>query len=106
MMVSYLLDSEHLNSASKVVRILHDNALQRLIKIGPQYPAHFRSVMQSRPELKARLESAVKAQQEVTSGSGQGQVKGQGHKVTGVATQPAKPSIKLKTDFSNFGGRK
>ena len=103
MMVSYLVESDKLSSAPKVARLLHDSALQRLVKIGPQSPAHFRSIMQSRPELKTRLEAAVKTQQE-TAASGSGQVKGQGHNKAGMLSQPAKPSIKLKMDFSNFSG--
>ena len=101
MMVSYLLEADKLASAPKVTRLLHDNALQRLVKIGPQHPAHFRSVMQATPELKTRLEAAVKAQQEATSTTQCS--KSQLGKV-GASSQPSKPSIKLKTDFSNFTG--
>lgn len=103
-MVSYLLTLDQLKSAPKVIRLLHDNALQRLIKVGAQHPAHFRSVMQSAPDLKSRLESAVKAQQEAGLMAAQGSASKGMHSSLNSASQPAKPSIKLKTDFSNFTG--
>jgi hypothetical protein len=100
MMVSYLLKPDALPSAPKVLRVLHDSALQRLVKFGAQFPAHFRSVMQSSSELKSRLEAAAKAQQGVAQSQQSG-------KAAGLGSAPptnVKPSIKLKTDFSNFTG--
>ena len=99
MLVSYLLDGEALKSAGKTSIHLHDHALQSLMKIGPQYPAHFRSVMQASPDLRAVLESAVKVQKERSSGSA-----GQDSSKANAASQPAKPSITLKTNFGNFKG--
>ena len=100
MLVSYLLDGGALKSAGKTSVQLHDHALQSLIKIGPQYPAHFRSVMQASPDLRAVLESAVKVQKERSSGlAGQ-----DSSKANAASSQPAKPSITLKTNFGNFTG--
>ena len=45
-LVSMLVEPELLASTSQHARKLHDNVLQRLIKVGPQYPAQFRHVMQ------------------------------------------------------------
>lgn len=97
MMVSYLLKPEALASAPKVIVVLHDSALQRLMKFGAQFPTHFRSVMQSTPELKSRLEAAVKAEQGAAESL-------HNLKIANATPQNVKPRIQLKTDFSNFTG--
>lgn len=63
-LISFLLDEKALGSASSVRRSLHDFALQNLMQIGPQHSSVFRNVMASSPALKARLEAAVKGNQE------------------------------------------
>ncbi|XP_034370229.1 HEAT repeat-containing protein 5A isoform X4 [Arvicanthis niloticus] len=63
-LVSFLLDENALGSATSVTRSLHDFALQNLMQIGPRYSSVFKSVMASSPALKARLEAAVKGNQE------------------------------------------
>ncbi|XP_060243460.1 HEAT repeat-containing protein 5A isoform X2 [Meriones unguiculatus] len=63
-LISFLLDENALGSASSVMRSLHDFALQNLMQIGPRYSSVFKSVMASSPALKARLEAAVKGNQE------------------------------------------
>ncbi|CAO2586259.1 HEAT repeat-containing protein 5A [Lemmus lemmus] len=63
-LVSFLLDEKALGSASSVMRSLHDFALQNLMQIGPRHSSVFRNVMASSPALKARLEAAVKGNQE------------------------------------------
>ena len=98
-LISFLLEPDKVGSASKPSHALHEYGLQRLMTIGPQYPAHFRNVMQASPELKSRLEAAVKAEQI----NAKTQTKQENQKLSGPS-QPAKPSIKLKTDFSNFTG--
>ena len=79
-------------NASKSRQLIHDTALQRLIAIGPKYPQPFRSVMTSSPELKARLEAAIKSSQSAIKPDKQ-------VTRTGPST---KPTITLKMDFSNF----
>lgn len=78
---------------SKVTKTLHDHCLQRLMKIGPQYPQPFKAIMSSAPDLKQQLESAVRASQASA-------------KAKSPAAQPkaapAQPSIKLRMDFSNY----
>jgi hypothetical protein len=106
-LVSLLLEPSAVSSAPAASLKLHDNALQRLTKLGPLYPAQFRSVVVAAPELKVRLEAAIKAQQQ------QQHSKEQAAKAGGRASgssahpanAPAKPSITLKMDFSNFGAR-
>ncbi|XP_012503331.1 PREDICTED: HEAT repeat-containing protein 5A [Propithecus coquereli] len=63
-LISFLLDENALGSATSIMRNLHDFALQNLMQIGPQYSSVFKSLMASSPALKARLEAAIKGNQE------------------------------------------
>ncbi|CAB1311701.1 unnamed protein product [Coregonus sp. 'balchen'] len=70
---------------------LHEFALQNLMRIGPLYPAAFKTVIGAAPELKTRLESAVRANQASSKA-----------KAAALLAQPtvqAAPTIKLKTSF-------
>uniref|UniRef100_A0A7N9AYU1 HEAT repeat-containing protein 5B n=1 Tax=Mastacembelus armatus TaxID=205130 RepID=A0A7N9AYU1_9TELE len=62
-LISYLLDENAISSAPQVSKGLHDFALQNLMRIGPLYPAAFKTVIGAAPELKTRLESAIRASQ-------------------------------------------
>ncbi|XP_052042360.1 LOW QUALITY PROTEIN: HEAT repeat-containing protein 5B-like [Apodemus sylvaticus] len=89
-LISYLLDESSFASASPISKDLHEFALQNLMHIGPLYPHAFKTVMGAAPELKARLETAVRASQ--------------ASKAKAAARQPAPithsaPTIKLKTSF-------
>ncbi|CAB1331150.1 unnamed protein product [Coregonus sp. 'balchen'] len=88
-LISFLLDENALSSAPAPARTLHESALQDLMRIGPQHSSVFKALMASSPHMKARLEAAVKGNQE---------------SVNAKATQlqvPSKtsPSIQLKTSF-------
>ncbi|KAM9804332.1 HEAT repeat-containing protein 5B [Neosynchiropus ocellatus] len=90
-LVSYLLDEKSISSAPHVSKSLHDFALQNLMRIGPLYPAAFKTVISAAPELKTRLESAVRANQASSKA-----------KAAARQAQPtvqAAPTIKLKTSF-------
>ncbi|XP_062946323.1 HEAT repeat-containing protein 5A isoform X2 [Cynocephalus volans] len=63
-LISFLLDENAVGSATSIMRSLHDFALQNLMQIGPQYSSVFKSLMASSPALKARLEAAIKGNQE------------------------------------------
>ncbi|VFV28600.1 Hypothetical predicted protein [Lynx pardinus] len=63
-LISFLLDDNTLGSATSIMKSLHDFALQHLMQIGPQYSSVFKNVMASSPALKARLEAAIKGNQE------------------------------------------
>uniref|UniRef100_F6Y2G6 HEAT repeat-containing protein 5A n=1 Tax=Monodelphis domestica TaxID=13616 RepID=F6Y2G6_MONDO len=63
-LISFLLDENTLGSASTTMRSLHDFALQNLMQIGPQYSSIFKNLMASFPAMKARLEAAIKSNQE------------------------------------------
>ncbi|XP_023849916.1 HEAT repeat-containing protein 5A isoform X2 [Salvelinus sp. IW2-2015] len=88
-LISFLLDENALSSTPAPARTLHESALQDLMRIGPQHSSVFKALMASSPHMKARLEAAVKGNQE---------------SVNAKATQlqvPSKtsPSIQLKTNF-------
>eukprot|EP00052_Salpingoeca_macrocollata_P027528 m.261759 g.261759 ORF g.261759 m.261759 type:complete len:1893 (-) comp22753_c0_seq1:42-5720(-) len=70
---------------------LHHAALALLNRTGPRYTAAFKSVVLSVPQLKQRLEAALRA------GSSQ-----QGAQGRSSAAGPSKPTIELKMDFSGF----
>ncbi|XP_067418767.1 HEAT repeat-containing protein 5B isoform X1 [Emydura macquarii macquarii] len=89
-LISYLLNENAFACASTVSKDLHEFALQNLMHIGPLYPHAFKTVMGAAPELKTRLETAVRASQ--------------ASKAKAAARQPpptihSVPTIKLKTSF-------
>uniref|UniRef100_A0A8C4TQF6 HEAT repeat-containing protein 5A n=1 Tax=Falco tinnunculus TaxID=100819 RepID=A0A8C4TQF6_FALTI len=89
LLISFLLDENALVSATNSAKNLHEFALQNLMQIGPQYSSVFKKLMASSPTMKARLESAVKGNQESMK------VKTAKH-----AKNPGKSSsIQLKTSF-------
>ncbi|XP_072193110.1 HEAT repeat-containing protein 5A isoform X2 [Excalfactoria chinensis] len=88
-LISFLLDENALSSATNTAKNLHEFALQNLMQIGPQYSAVFKKLMASSPTMKARLESAVKGNQESIK-----------VKTAKLAKNPGKSSsIQLKTNF-------
>uniref|UniRef100_A0A665WI15 HEAT repeat-containing protein 5B n=1 Tax=Echeneis naucrates TaxID=173247 RepID=A0A665WI15_ECHNA len=90
-LISYLLGENAISSAPQVSKGLHDFALQNLMRIGPLYPAAFKIVIGAAPELKTRLESAIRANQASSKA-----------KAAARQAQPtvqAAPTIKLKTNF-------
>ena len=103
--ISLLIDpapSSHGSSSGAVTpqqRQVHSYMLQQVTQIGPKYPAAFRSVMQSSPALKQKLESAVRAGQAAPGKAGG---RDQAAARTGAHMPQQQPSIKLKMDFSNF----
>jgi len=72
----------------------HDMALARLTRIGNQLPQDFKRILSESPELKRRIEQALLKSQEQERA--RLLEKQQQHQVV------SQPSIKLKTDFSNF----
>uniref|UniRef100_A0A672TUG9 HEAT repeat-containing protein 5A n=1 Tax=Strigops habroptila TaxID=2489341 RepID=A0A672TUG9_STRHB len=88
-LISFLLDENALVSATNSAKSLHEFALQNLMQIGPQYSSVFKKLMASSPTMKARLESAVKGNQESIKA-----------KTAKHAKNPGKSSsIQLKTNF-------
>uniref|UniRef100_A0A4W4FK45 HEAT repeat-containing protein 5A n=1 Tax=Electrophorus electricus TaxID=8005 RepID=A0A4W4FK45_ELEEL len=90
-LISYLLDENAFSTAPPASKGLHEFALQNLMRIGPLYPAAFKTVIGAAPELKTRLENAIRANQASSKA-----------KATARQAQPtvqATPTIKLKTTF-------
>ncbi|KAH9496165.1 HEAT repeat-containing protein 5B [Bulinus truncatus] len=95
-LVSMLLDESMSSKASQAVRNLSDRCLNRLTEVGRTYPEHFKTVMNMSGSLKPKLESAVRLKQKT-------QVQDKARMInTQAVQQPAKPTITLKMDFSNF----
>lgn len=94
-LISYLIEGEAAASATKLTVALHDASLQWLRKIGPKYPQEFKKLMSQTSNLRARLENAIQTNQQL-----QKIIKAEAN-VSKPHLQQA-PSIKLKTDFSNF----
>ncbi|MCI4382874.1 hypothetical protein PGIGA_G00019750 [Pangasianodon gigas] len=89
-LVSFLLDENTLATAPEASCSLHESALQDLMRLGPQHPAVFKAFMASAPHMKARLEAAIKGNQEIVSTKAIS---------TRVPNMSQVPSIKLKTNF-------
>lgn len=114
-LISYLLEGQTLNSANKYVLRLHETSLQWLMKIGPQYSQvsdifetkkiiyylcliqfqEFKTLMTQCPDLRVKLETAIRNNQQKT-------VKMKNEVNINKPIVSNAPSIKLKTDFSNF----
>ncbi|XP_067223723.1 HEAT repeat-containing protein 5A isoform X1 [Chanodichthys erythropterus] len=88
-LISLLLDENALASAPAASRSLHESVLRDLMRIGPQNSAVFKALMASAPHMKARLEAAVKGNQESVN------TKAQAPRVISKNT----PSIQLKINF-------
>ncbi|XP_056332537.1 HEAT repeat-containing protein 5A [Danio aesculapii] len=88
-LISLLLDENALASAPAASRSLHESALRDLMRIGPQHSAVLKALMASAPHMKARLEAAVKGNQESVN------TKAQAPPVISKNT----PSIQLKINF-------
>uniref|UniRef100_A0A671S206 HEAT repeat-containing protein 5A n=1 Tax=Sinocyclocheilus anshuiensis TaxID=1608454 RepID=A0A671S206_9TELE len=88
-LISLLLDENALTSAPAASRSLHESALGDLMRIGPQHSAVFKALMASAPHMKARLEAAIKGNQESMN------TKAQTTRVNSKNT----PSIQLKINF-------
>ncbi|XP_031626262.1 HEAT repeat-containing protein 5B isoform X2 [Contarinia nasturtii] len=100
-LIEYLLEPHLLKTSSKYPCQLHDQSLQWLMRIGPKYPQEFKMLMSQSTELRNKLEAAIRHNQQTTNPK-------QMESHTNTATtnknqmnQP-KPTIELKTNFSNF----
>ncbi|XP_058847609.1 HEAT repeat-containing protein 5A-like isoform X1 [Acipenser ruthenus] len=91
LLISFLLDENALACAQNPARNLHEFALQNLMRIGPRYSSVFKTLMASSPSMKARLEAAVKGNQE--------SVKAKTAALHSKPPEKNSPSIQLKTNF-------
>lgn len=97
-LVSFLVDENKYASVSKTTQAIHDDCLNRLVKIGPMYPEQFKTIMTSNADLKLKLGLAIKHSQTVASFQKKTEMAANRQKLN----HPAKPTIALKTNFGNF----
>ncbi|XP_064421043.1 HEAT repeat-containing protein 5A [Latimeria chalumnae] len=90
-LISFLLDENALASATDPARNLHEFALQNLMRLGPQYISVFKHLMASSPATKARIEAAIKGNQE--------SLKAKTAATQSKSSMKSSPSIQLKTNF-------
>ncbi|XP_021705387.1 HEAT repeat-containing protein 5B isoform X3 [Aedes aegypti] len=100
-LINYLLDPDQFRSKPKQCVQLHEHALQWLMKIGPKYPQEFKAFMGQAPELRIKLETAIKRNQ-MSAIQAKNKSEAANAAARASATQQQKPTIQLKTDFSNF----
>ncbi|XP_074597132.1 HEAT repeat-containing protein 5B isoform X2 [Brevipalpus obovatus] len=93
-LVSFLLESGHQVRRSSLRYSLHDYALVKLTSIGPNYPQEFKKIIASSPDFRAKLEDAVRNQQNKQSDMMDDPYRSQ--------TKSNSATIELKTDFSNY----
>lgn len=95
-LINYLLDENKLQRGTKYQVTLHQQSFQWLSKIGPKYPQEFKTLMSQSTDLKMKLENAVRLSHQ------QAQRHTKHPDTLKHINKAATPSIKLKTDFSNF----
>ncbi|XP_008187609.1 HEAT repeat-containing protein 5B isoform X4 [Acyrthosiphon pisum] len=97
-LINFLIDTELTKYDTVMTKSrskLHEFSLQCLLKIGPVYPQEFKIIMSQNNKLKTKLEHTIKttkSQQQFNSGC----------HIPQSITKSIQPSIKLKTDFTNF----
>ncbi|XP_062554350.1 HEAT repeat-containing protein 5B isoform X3 [Armigeres subalbatus] len=100
-LINYLLEPDQLRARSKQCLQLHEQSLQWLMKIGPKYPQEFKAFMGQAPDLRIKLEAAIKRNQ-MSAIQAKNKSEAANAAARASATQQQKPTIQLKTDFSNF----
>lgn len=96
-LIGNLLEPHVLKTSSKYVCQLHEQSLQWLMRIGPKYPQEFKSLMSQSTELRTKLEAAIRYNQQSTN-----QKQKADSQMTAKSVSQPKPTIELKTNFSNF----
>lgn len=99
-LIGYLLEPSTLKTSSKYAGLLHEHSLQWLMRIGPKYPQEFKALMSQSTELRTKLEAAIRYNQQSTNQK----LKMESHASAKAQHQmnQQKPTIELKTNFSNF----
>ncbi|XP_065086888.1 HEAT repeat-containing protein 5B isoform X2 [Ochlerotatus camptorhynchus] len=100
-LINYLLEPEQHRVKPKHCVQLHEHSLHWLMKIGPKYPQDFKAFMLQAPELRVKLEAAIKRNQ-MSAIQAKNKSEAANAAARASATQQQKPTIQLKTDFSNF----
>lgn len=93
-LINFLSDDRSDSNSNQFKRTLHDTSLTRLTKLGGQFAADFKNILNSNSEMRQRVERAVIQNAE--------RQKAHSLAAQQSSAAPAQPSIKLKMDFSNF----
>ncbi|XP_061508694.1 HEAT repeat-containing protein 5B isoform X2 [Anopheles gambiae] len=96
-----LAPQQQQRTKSKYVTALNDHAIQWLMKIGLKYPQEFKTFMAQAPDLRRKLEAAIKRNQ-MNATLQKSKSEAANAAARNSAAQQQKPTIQLKTDFSNF----
>uniref|UniRef100_A0A915IVY2 Uncharacterized protein n=1 Tax=Romanomermis culicivorax TaxID=13658 RepID=A0A915IVY2_ROMCU len=88
--------SEKLDSTLKIQ--LQELALEKLNKLGPEYPSEFKLILQRSPDIKSRLENALKKKEAAKMMNNNNNLTS---RKNSVAMQQ-QPAITLSMNFSNF----
>lgn len=91
-----------MKASTKYSRQLHEQSLQWLMRIGPKYPQEFKALMGQTTELRIKLESAIRHSQQSTNEKLKTDIQTSAKQ----QTNHQKPTIELKTNFSNFSSSK
>lgn len=97
-LIGFLLEPHTLKTSSKWMCQLHEQSLQWLMRIGPKYPQEFKALMSQSTELRMKLEAAIRYNQQSTNQK----LKMDSHTTAKSQVNQPKPTIELKTNFSNF----
>lgn len=97
-LIGYLLEPLAMKTSSKYACQLHEQSLQWLMRIGPKYPQEFKALMSQSTDLRTKLEAAIRYNQQSTNQKH----KNDAHTIAKSQLNQSKPTIELKTNFSNF----
>lgn len=100
-LIGFLIDAHTLRTSTKYICQLHEQALQWLMRIGPKYPQEFKALMGQSAELRNKLETAIRHNQQSTNDK----LKNDSHTLARNQLNQPKPTIELKTNFSNFSSK-
>lgn len=101
-LINYLIEPHQMKMSTKYARQLHEQSLQWLMRIGPKYPQEFKALMGQTTELRVKLETAIRHSQQSTNEK----LKTDMQSSAKQQTNHQKPTIELKTNFSNFSSSK
>lgn len=103
-LIGYLLEPQTMQTSSKYSCQLHEQSLQWLMKIGPKYPQEFKALMTQSTDLRTKLESAIRFNQQ--NSNHQKQKNDPNAAAKNQQNNQVKPTIELKTNFGNFTSSK
>lgn len=95
-MINLLNDRMDILSEKCEQRRLHHQVLSCLLKLAPKYKDEFKQIITKVPSLKVKLEQSLRNQETLQVNQGKGTSK------ESQVNRTFTPSIKLKTDFSNY----